>query len=77
MLGWEWDASLDRMISRDLTEKVTFCKDPREVRELATDTRRAFWTEGTVSAKALKRKHAWYVQGTSKRPVRLEWKERE
>lgn len=38
MLGWEWDTILDRMISRDLTEKVTFCKDLREVRELATDT---------------------------------------
>lgn len=38
MLGWEWDAILDRMISRGLIEKVIFGKDLREVRELATDT---------------------------------------
>lgn len=30
-----------------------------------------------MSAKALRWKHAWYVQGTLKGSVGLEWKERE
>lgn len=32
------ECNFDRMISRGLTEKATFGKDLREVRELDTDT---------------------------------------
>lgn len=35
VLGWEWAMVLHRMVSRGLTEKMTFGKDQREVREPA------------------------------------------
>lgn len=35
VLGWEWGMVLDWMISKGLTEKVTFGKDLKEVREPA------------------------------------------
>lgn len=48
-------------------------KDFKEVRELAIQLsgRRSFWTDGTVSAKAVRWECAWHGSGTARRPVWL------
>lgn len=76
MKCWDGNGMLDRMINRGLIEKVTFGKDLKEVAESAMLIQEE-GEEGVVNAKALRWKHGWHVPGTARRPVGLEWSERE
>lgn len=51
-------------------------KEGRE-RAVETSAGRAFYAEGMASANALGWQLTWFVQGTSKRPERLENREQE
>ena len=77
MKCWDGNGMLDRMINRGLIEKVTFGKDLKEVGESAMLIPQEEGEEGVLNAKALRWKHGWHVRGTARRPVRLEWSERE